>query len=135
MRLSPLQRFVVHNECQGDDIKVLAVCSVGILRSPTIAHCLQVNHGMNARSVGLDPDALIPITPLLVFWSDLIVFADQTHRMEFQTKFKKYHGEVFTLSIPDIYNRMEPELIELINNKINSEEFDEIIRRIKNGGN
>jgi hypothetical protein len=45
------------NKYQGKYKRVLAVCSGGLLRSPTIAHTLAAEpYNYNTRSVGIDPD-------------------------------------------------------------------------------
>lgn len=67
----------VGNRFQGKAKKVLAVCSAGLLRSPTLANVLNIKYGFNTRAVGADKEfALIPITQALIWWADEIVFVN-----------------------------------------------------------
>ena len=67
----------VGNRFQGKSKKVLAVCSAGLLRSPTLANVLNLKYGFNTRAVGADKEfALIPITQALIWWADEIVFVN-----------------------------------------------------------
>lgn len=67
----------VGNRFQGKAKKVLAVCSAGLLRSPTLANVLNLKYGFNTRAVGADKEfALIPITQALIWWADEIVFVN-----------------------------------------------------------
>lgn len=69
-----LYKNIYHNSAQNPNIpRVLFVCSVGMLRSPTAA-AMAVKLGLNARSCGVDKDALIQLTPRLISWADIIVF-------------------------------------------------------------
>lgn len=69
-----LYKNIYHNPAQNPDIpRVLFVCSVGMLRSPTAA-AMAVKLGLNARSCGVDKDALIQLTPRLITWADTVVF-------------------------------------------------------------
>lgn len=54
--------------------RLLFVCSVGMLRSPT-AQMVASQNGHNARACGSDVDiALIPLSCNLINWADKIVF-------------------------------------------------------------
>ena len=60
---------------QGAFKKVLCVCSMGLLRSPTAALVLSMPpFNFNTRSVGIDQElALIPVSQQLISWADEIV--------------------------------------------------------------
>ena len=63
-----------NNSLQGASKRLLFVCSVGLLRSPTCAN-VATKMGFNARSCGSEQDiALIPITANLIEWADHIIF-------------------------------------------------------------
>lgn len=108
------QLMVSENPFQGNDLKVLCVCSVGILRSPTLANWLHKTYEYNTRSCGSSEDfALIPVSEALVNWADMIVFVDQK---SYNETFPNGHGDntVVVLNIPDNFNYMEEELLEQI---------------------
>ncbi len=69
-----LYKNIYHNSAQNCEIaRYLFVCSVGMLRSPTAA-AVAVKLGLNARSCGVDKEALIPLSDRLISWADVIVF-------------------------------------------------------------
>lgn len=106
---------VVKNPFQGNDKKVLFVCSMGILRSATGARLY--SHKYNTRSAGTWDDALIPLTPLLMEWADEVVFVNETNYQQVKKFYlaedididKEYSIKV--LNIPDAYPHMHPNLI------------------------
>lgn len=62
------------NEAQGRYLRVLFVCSVGLLRSPTAAK-VAGEFNINARAAGSLPYlALIPVSANLVTWAEVLVF-------------------------------------------------------------
>lgn len=64
----------VNNQYQGTSERLLFVCSVGMLRSPTAAK-IAVLRGYNARSCGSDVHAaLIPVSLNLLAWADRVYF-------------------------------------------------------------
>jgi predicted protein tyrosine phosphatase len=66
-----------NNASQTQAARLLFVCSVGMLRSPTAAVAATVR-GHNARSCGSDLKlALIPLTVNLINWADTIFFMHQ----------------------------------------------------------
>lgn len=62
------------NPYQTSARRIVFVCSVGMLRSPT-AQIVASQHGFNARACGSDRDrALIPLSANLIEWAEKIVF-------------------------------------------------------------
>lgn len=105
----------VRNPFQGDDKKVLFVCSMGILRSATGSRIY--GHKYNTRSAGTHPEALTVLTKLQLMWADEIVFvnkenfdeADRVHDLsDMMPKIKVLH-------IPDQFEHMHPEIIKAYN--------------------
>jgi predicted protein tyrosine phosphatase len=110
-----------HNHYQGLEKRVLCVCSAGLLRSPTMAYVLQKEYGYNTRACGSDANfALIPISEVLVEWADEIVFVNESNMLEaVQAEangdtLEMLRQKSFHLNIEDSYNRLDPELIDLI---------------------
>lgn len=114
---------VLGNKYQGAFAKVLCVCSIGCLRSPTLSGWLY-QQGFNTRSCGVDTDyAVIPVSDRLVYWSDVIVCLDYEVYKEFKQWVTAGEGEIprsvdkkiVTLDIPDEYEYREPEIMPLFN--------------------
>lgn len=74
MRMNALHNC--KNPFQGSEQKVLAICSAGLLRSPTIAWFLG-QHGYNTRSCGIHDYALIQLDEVLLEWADIIIVAHE----------------------------------------------------------
>jgi len=76
------------NSLQGPSQRLLFVCSVGLLRSPTCAN-VATKLGFNARSCGSDVDiALIPISANLIEWAETIIFMTTKNFSEVLKTFK-----------------------------------------------
>lgn len=100
-----------HNPFQGKDKRVLCVCSAGLLRSPTAAFVLQREFGYNTRAAGLTAEfALIPVDEVLLEWADEVVVMEQW----MYDQLSQFDGELICLDIPDQFDRMNPELQQLI---------------------
>lgn len=105
------------NPNQGDAKRVLCVCSAGLLRSPTAAFVLsQAPFNFNTRAVGAHMEwALIPIDDVLIEWADEIVCMQEAHEELIQSRhIIPQDKRIFVLDIPDIYERMDPELQRII---------------------
>lgn len=100
------------NPYQGNDKKVLFVCSMGILRSATAARLYAKKY--NTRSAGSYSAALIPISPILIAWADEIVFVNKENYEETLKQWPDldYHKDTLVLNIPDQYEHMHPKLVE-----------------------
>ena len=111
------------NHNQGEEKRILTICSAGLLRSPTTAQLLEKEYGFNCRAAGIVEEyALIPVTEVLIHWADEIVFMEEEHMLAFisiwgnsavaATKIK--HGAFQVLNIPDNYRRNDEALKKLI---------------------
>lgn len=106
------------NPCQGKYKRVLAVCSAGLLRSPTIAYVLsQEPYNFNTRACGADKShALIPIDDVLCKWADEIVVVEDDIKYAVP---EIYRNKVIVLDIPDTFLYRDPELIKIIKRSYN----------------
>lgn len=107
------------NKYQGDAKRVLTICSAGMLRSPTAAQVLTETYGFNCRAAGMAQDfCLIPVTEMLIYWADEIVFMEQEHFNMFSWIWKDesvaQNIPYKILDIPDNYERNDPTLRTLI---------------------
>ena len=109
-----------NNPYQGNDPRVLFVCSAGLLRSPTCAK-VAAEQGFNTRSCGSHSYALIPISANLVAWADHIVFVNEENVGEAIYTFEDYPHILNSLEkksviwdLPDVYEYNDPKLVSLI---------------------
>ena len=97
--------------------RLLFVCTANRLRSPT-AEALFTHHPeFVARSAGLDSKAAVcPLTAEQAEWADLIFVFEPRHQREILERFPAEckRKDVICLHIPDEYERMDPELVKLI---------------------
>jgi len=109
------------NRHQGKYKKVLAVCSAGMLRSPTIAWVLsQKPYDYNCRAAGTESDyALIKLDDVLLTWADEIVCADTEHYSIVMNRLQELglQKRVLNLQLPDVYEYRNPKLVRIIQKK------------------
>jgi predicted protein tyrosine phosphatase len=101
-----------NNPYQGNDKRVLFVCSAGLLRSATAARIYAGKY--NTRAAGSAEYALIPVTQELLLWADEVVFVNGYNAQQVYQKFDMDTFDCVTveLDIPDDYEHMHPELIK-----------------------
>ena len=99
---------------------LLFVCSECRLRSPTAEEVFSGYEGIRALAAGTNSDAEVPLSGDLIEWADIILVMENTHRNKVAKKFKGLlkGRKLVVLGIPDNYERMQPELIQLLNAKV-----------------
>ena len=105
----------------GPTIKhVLFLCSRNRLRSPTAEQVFADWPGVETASAGLAPDAETPLTPDLLEWADLVFVMERAHRAKLTSRFAQHISgkRVVSLDIPDDYDFMQPELVDLLRRKV-----------------
>jgi len=98
------------------EMKVLFVCSRNKWRSRT-AETLFGNHPEHqVRSAGTEREARIRVSEGLVSWADLIFVMEKRHRTRLREAFPSAmeDKEVVILEIPDDYEYMDPELVQML---------------------
>ena len=96
--------------------RVLFLCSRHRLRSPTAAAVFAARPGLEVDSAGVSDDAETILSSEQLDWAELIVVMEASHRRRLQSR----HGarlrgkRVVCLDIPDRYDFMQPELVELL---------------------
>lgn len=118
-----------NNQSQGNDPRVVFVCSAGLLRSPTAAR-IAGEYGINARSAGSHLHyALIPLSANLIQWANWIVFMNPENEFEITQKIldadllEIMRDKSIVWNIEDTYNYMEEGLERTLRKKI-EETFD-----------
>ncbi|MCD9033746.1 low molecular weight protein tyrosine phosphatase family protein [Luteimonas sp. Y-2-2-4F] len=99
---------------------MLFVCGRNRLRSPTAEQHFAAWPGVETASAGLRRDADVPLGPDLLAWADLVFVMERRHRAQLAGRFgPQLHGRrVVCLEIPDRFEFMAPELIELLDARV-----------------
>ena len=92
------------------------MCSRNRLRSPTAQQVFSTVQGWETDSAGLSPDAEHLVGADQIEWADLILVMEGVHRRRLSQRFGPLlkAKKVGVLSIPDEYEFLQPELIELL---------------------
>ena len=101
-------------------MRILFVCTANKLRSPTAEDVFRDYPGIEAISAGTSPEAPRPLTNKLVASADMIFAMETHHRERIRKKFKQRPPDnmIVTLHIPDEYERGDPELVELLEDRV-----------------
>ena len=101
-------------------MNILFVCSENRLRSPTGEQVFSAYEGINAIGAGTNSDAETTLSGDLIEWADIIFVMEQSHRNKVSKKFRDLlkNKKLVCLDIPDHYDRMDPVLIRLLENRV-----------------
>jgi len=101
-------------------MNLLFVCSENRLRSPTGEEVFSQYEGVEAIGCGTNADAATPVSGDLIEWSDIIFVMEKSHRNKVSKKFKPLlkGKRLICLDIPDEYDRMDPILVRLLENRV-----------------
>ena len=99
---------------------LLFVCSENKLRSATAEAIFSEYEGVEAIGAGTNKDAVTPVSGDLIEWADVIFAMETMHRDKISAKYKKLlkGKQLIVLDIPDNYQRMQTELIRLLEAKV-----------------
>ena len=100
--------------------KVLFVCGRNRKRSPTAEVLFRDHPGVEAQSAGLSPDADTPLDREMVEWADIIFVMEAGQRRKINVQFGRSlkGARVVCLDIPDRFEFMDPQLQELLKEKV-----------------
>lgn len=100
--------------------KILFLCSMNRLRSPTAERVFACVPGLDVRSAGLDDGAECRCEVDDLQWADLIVVMEDRHRRMLGRQFgSALRGrKAIVLGIPDQYEVMQRELVDLLLAKV-----------------
>ena len=99
-----------------DNIKILFLCSQNKRRSLTAEKVLNNFNGHIVKSAGTENNARIKVTAGMIGWADIIFTMEKKHTRRIQEKYKDelYGKRVVCLYIPDEFEYMDSNLIEII---------------------
>jgi predicted protein tyrosine phosphatase len=97
-------------------MRLLFVCARNRLRSPTAERVFATVPGVETESAGVAADAENPASPELIEWAEVILVMEPAHRSKLAKQFPNaLRGKrVACLDVPDDYVYMDPELVELL---------------------
>jgi protein-tyrosine phosphatase len=101
-------------------MNLLFICSRNRWRSRTAEDLFKRLYGYDVRSAGTAESARIKVNQKLLIWADLIFVMEWEHKKRLQEKFPSsiITKEVIVLNIPDEYQYMDNELVELLNDSV-----------------
>lgn len=102
-------------------LNVLFVCSRNKWRSPTAERVFRNDSRLAVRSCGLSKQAARKITHKDADWANVIFVMEAEHKTRLRQSFQSELTDtvVECLDIPDDYQFMDPELVELLTDRIN----------------
>ena len=99
---------------------LLVVCGRNKKRSRTAEHIFKNDPRFNIRSAGLSPKSDRKISENDLNWADCVLVMENQQRRKIWDLFNHLElTEIEILEIPDDYEFMDPELVELLTDKIN----------------
>lgn len=101
-------------------VKLLFLCSENRLRSPTAEAVFSEYDGVEAIGCGTNKDAETTISGDLIEWADVVLVMEKSHKSKVTKKFQSLLADegIACLDIPDNYECMQPELIELLKARV-----------------
>jgi predicted protein tyrosine phosphatase len=90
------------------------------MRSATAHKIFESDPRFEVDSAGTDQSADTVLEPEQLEWADAILVMEKYHRNFIREKYPEYYTQkkIICLHIPDDFDFMQPELIEILNNKV-----------------
>lgn len=96
-------------------IKILFVCGMNKRRSPTAEKIYHGDERLSVRSAGVSDSSRTKLTEKNISWADLILVMERKYKQRIQERFRGMTlPQIEILEIPDTYEYMDNELVELI---------------------
>lgn len=101
---------------------LLFVCSRNRWRSPTAERIYARSERFRVRSRGLSASAIRRLTAADLAWANVVFVMETDHKRQLLQSFREALGSrpVHVLNIPDDYQFMDPELIDLITTAVHT---------------
>jgi predicted protein tyrosine phosphatase len=101
-------------------IRALFICGRARARGPTAAQIAAQMEGVRADCGGLSNDADDSLSPEQLEWADTVFVMEARHKTQLAAKFQgSLRGKaIINLDVPDLYSFMQPELVEILTNKL-----------------
>jgi len=111
MRKDHLERIAVAKK------RVLFVCTCAQARSPTAEEMFS-GATVEAKSAGTSTDSPNRVTTELINWAEIIFAMEEKHKQYLIEVDNSSLHKILVLDIPDIFGRNQPELRQLLLNKV-----------------
>lgn len=100
-------------------VNVLFICSRNQWRGPTGEQVWRGQAGVHVRSAGTSRSARRRVTVADLRWADLILVMEEKHKSRIKAEFREEtrFKDLHVLDLPDEYQFMDPELVELLREK------------------
>jgi len=101
-------------------VRVLFVCGKNQWRSPTAEEIYRRDPRLEVRSAGVSPSASRRVSEKDLDWADLVLTMERKHRSRIEEQFRHRDDlpPIRVLDIPDDFQRMDPELVDLIRERV-----------------
>ena len=101
---------------------ILFVCSRNQWRSPTAEQIWRKHSDLNVRSGGTSSNARHTVSTDDVKWAHVIFVMEEKHKVQLTAKFRGSleNKRIYVLDIPDEYKFMDPELVDLLQQSVES---------------
>ncbi|MGH1334645.1 MAG: low molecular weight protein tyrosine phosphatase family protein [Aureispira sp.] len=105
---------------KNDALRILFICSQNKWRSRTAEHIFKNKAGWNVRSAGTDRAARVRLNANHVNWAEVIFVMEDKHKNRLKQHFRPQlkEQEIIVLDIPDDYQYLDPELIEMLEKSV-----------------
>jgi len=102
-----------------NETNLLFICSRNRWRSPT-AEKVYLANGYQCRSAGTSPKAKRTVSENDVRWASHIFVMESKHKQRIQARFARLleYKKIVVLDIPDEYQYMDQELVEILNDVV-----------------
>lgn len=103
-------------------LNVLFICSRNQWRSPTAEQMWRKHPEVSARSAGTSPNARHTVSVEDIQWADVVLVMEEKHKSRLKAEFTRLleNKPIHVLDIPDDYKYMDPELVEMLEQSVNS---------------
>src|SRR5947208_2546362 len=100
-------------------MRVLFVCRVNRKRSATAERIFDKDPALEVRSAGTSSDALVRVNSRMLEWAEIIFTMEPEQRSDLTRMFPGHAAldKIVCLEIPDRYDFLDPELVELLRNR------------------
>jgi len=100
--------------------RVLFICRLNRYRSATAERIFCKRKDLDVRSAGTEDDALVRVNARMLEWADIIFAMDPLQVEALRLMFPAHPAldRVVCLDIEDVYSFLQPQLVELLRQKV-----------------
>ena len=101
-------------------MNILFICSKNKWRSRTAETIFKNEEGIKVKSAGIQKSARIQVSQNLMIWAELIFVMENKHKKRIVELYRDdlIEKEIIVLDIPDDYQYMDKELIEILKESV-----------------